>query len=164
MYGISARRSGTAVIFGIYMIRMQRLSSIGSREFADAADAGPAELVRDGECPPAALTQVAVLCQDAGTRPVVDIVDGVAAGQLLVDAVTLIVIVIDISILLDHIVSFLQFVIAMVGCDILGESWREDIADVAILIIDIVCLSLTALTNQQQWSRLQDGMRGQPDG
>ena len=102
MYGISARRSGTAVIFGIYMIRMQRLSSIGSREFADAADAGPAELVGYGECPPAALTQVAVLCQDAGTRPVVDIVDGVAARQLFEDAVALVVVSVDVGVLLHH--------------------------------------------------------------
>ena len=69
---------------------------------ADTAEARPAEPVGDAVRPLAALALVAVLCQDAGTGAVIDIVDGLASGQLLVDAATLLVVVVDVPILLYH--------------------------------------------------------------
>ena len=131
---------------------MQRLRGIVEKDIitADAADAWPAELVRYRERPLMTRTLLTVLCQYKSTRPVIDIVNGSAARQLLVDAVPLLVVAVDIRILLHHLVSVLYAhrVIPRMRDNIFGEGWRKYVADIALYIIYIVCLALASLTDQ----------------
>ena len=149
--GISPGLGGVAVILGIDMTGMQRFRCIGNSIVADAADGGPPEPVGYGVCPHACLPLLAVLRQDACPRPVIDIVDGVAAGQLAVDAVPLVVVAVDVRILLHHVVGvgYVFPIILVLGDKVVGEDGRDDVGEVALRVIDVVGLPLTVLADHQ---------------
>lgn len=149
--GIPARCSAAAVIFRIDMDGVQGLSRIGARVLADAADAGTAELVGDGVCPLASLTLAAVLRQDAVAGTVVNVVHGIAAGQLLVDAVALTVVAVDVGVLLDHrlgVGDVFRFR-PVLGDQVGGERRRDDVGEVALRVVQVVGLALDGLADHQ---------------
>ena len=69
---------------------------------ADTCHDRPAEDVGDSVAPLTLRTLSTVLGEDAAVRLVVDIVDGIAAGQLLVDAVVTAVVAVLVAVLLEY--------------------------------------------------------------
>ena len=151
VHGIPARGDGGAVVLGIHIYRPQRFRRVGEHLAAHAADARAAEPVGDGVRPLEPRPLVAVLDQDAGARAVVDAVYGVASRQFPVDAVPLPVIAVDVRVLLHHPVGVGDFarIGAVVREDVRGEDGRDDVGDVARLVVDVIRPALTRLADDQ---------------